>query len=193
VNLIDTIPGIDRSAAITLLAEITPRVAEYFSSDAKLASWVGGAPGNNKSAGVKKAARSLQGNKYAKGILCQCAWANCRSQNRIGAHFRRIRKRRGEQKAAVATAHLIIRIVYAILRDRVEYRHIEQTMFEDSTAKMAERFKKPKVIPWCGGSFFFAFYRYAFSYKRFSVSLQPPLDGPAALDMQPVSCVQFRV
>lgn len=193
MNLIDTIPGIDRSAAITLLAEITPRVAEYFSSDAKLASWVGGAPGNNKSAGVKKAARSLQGNKYAKGILCQCAWANCRSQNRIGAHFRRIRKRRGEQKAAVATAHLIIRIVYAILRDRVEYRHIEQTMFEDSTAKMAERFKKPKVIPWCGGSFFIAFYRYAFSYKRFSVSLQPPLDGPAALDMQPVSCVQFRV
>ncbi|WP_353682022.1 transposase [Thermobacillus sp.] len=114
-------------------------MTEYFSSDAKLASWAGVAPGNNESAGVKKTARSLHGNKYVKGIWCQCAWANCRSPNRIGAHFRRIRKRRGEPKASVATAHLMIRIVYAILRDRVEYRHIEQTMFEDSAAKMAER------------------------------------------------------
>src|SRR5690606_33730516 len=116
VNLLDTIPGVDRTAAITLLAEITPNVTDYFSSDAKLASWVGVAPGNNESAGIKKKVKSLQGNKYAKGTLCQCSWANCKSDNRIGGHFRRIRKRRGEQKASVATAHLILRIAYAILR-----------------------------------------------------------------------------
>jgi transposase len=54
VKLLDTIPGMDRTAAITLLAEMTPNAADYFTSDAKLASWVGVAPGNNESAGVKK-------------------------------------------------------------------------------------------------------------------------------------------
>ncbi|WP_139787052.1 IS110 family transposase, partial [Cohnella massiliensis] len=52
VKLLDTIPGMDRTAAITLLAEITPNAAKHFSSDAKLASWVGVAPGNNESAGA---------------------------------------------------------------------------------------------------------------------------------------------
>ncbi len=139
VNLLDTVPGIDRKAAIALLAEITPNVTEHFSSDAKLASWVGVAPGNNESAGVKKKVKALQGNKYAKGTLCQCVWANVRSQNRIAGHFRRICKRRGEPKASVATAHLILRIIYAMLRDRVEYKHIEETFFVESSDRMAKR------------------------------------------------------
>lgn len=139
VNLLDTIPGVERKAAIALLAEITPNVTDYFSSDAKLAAWAGVAPGTNESAGVRKNAKSLKGNKHAKGTLCQCAWANVKCNNRLGAHFRRIRKRRGEQKASVATAHLILRIAYAILRDRVEYQHIEESIFQESNAKMAER------------------------------------------------------
>jgi transposase len=139
VNLLDTIPGIDRTAAITLLAEITPSATEHFSSDAKLASWVGVAPGNNESAGVKKKVKARNGNKHAKGILCQGAWANARSSNRIGDYFRRIRKRRGEQKAAVATAHLMLRIAYAMLKQRAEYHHIEPSVFQNSTAKIAKR------------------------------------------------------
>lgn len=139
VALLDTIPGMDRTAAIELLAEMTPQAAEQFSEDAKLAAWVGVAPGNNESAGVKKNAKSLKGNKYAKGILCQCAWANYRSSNRIGGYFRRIQKRRGPQKASVATAHLILRIAYAMLRDRVEYQHIEEAMFQVRTEMLTKR------------------------------------------------------
>ncbi|MBN2983485.1 IS110 family transposase [Cohnella algarum] len=142
VKLLDTIPGMDRTAAITLLAEITPNAAKHFSSDAKLASWVGVAPGNNESAGVKKKVKARKGNKHAKGILCQAAWANARSSNRIGDYFRRVRKRRGDQKAAVATAHLILRIAYAMLRDRVNYQEIESTVFQESTSKMVERLTK---------------------------------------------------
>jgi transposase len=142
VKLLDTIPGIDRSAAISLLAEITPDAANLFATDAKLAAWVGVSPGNNESAGVKKNGKTRKGNKYAKGTLCQCAWANARSSNRIGDHFRRIRKRRGEKKAAVATAHLLIRIVYAMLRDRVPYQHVEPLLFKDSLEQMTERLTK---------------------------------------------------
>ncbi|QJD86654.1 IS110 family transposase [Cohnella herbarum] len=142
VKLLDSIPGIDEIAATTLMAEISPNAANYFSSDAKLASWVGVCPGNNESAGVKKTAKSRKGNNQAKGILCQAAWANSVHQNRIGEYFRRIRKRRGEQKAAVATAHLLLRIAYALLKNRVEYAHLEQSFFQIPTEKMTERLTK---------------------------------------------------
>ncbi|MCD9021745.1 IS110 family transposase [Cohnella silvisoli] len=139
VRLLDTIPGIEEIGAITLLAEISPNVAEKFPSDARLASWVGVCPGNNESAGIKKNAKSRNGNKHAKSILCQAAWANAKSNSRIGEYFRRIRKRRGEQKAAVATSHLILRIAYAMLKDRIEYKHIEPSIFQIPTEKMTER------------------------------------------------------
>jgi len=121
LNLIKTIPGFSVDSTSALLAEISPQAAEMFPSDAQMASWLGVCPGNNESAGVKKSARSKKGNKNAKAVLCQVVWANSRSQNRIGIYFRKIRKRRGEKKAVVATAHLLIRIVYAILRDRKPY------------------------------------------------------------------------
>ena len=141
VELIDSIPGIDQVAAITLLAEISPNVTKQFPTDAHLASWVGVCPGNNESAGVKKNAKSRKGNKHAKSTLNQAAWANARSSSRIGDYFRRVRKRRGEQKAVVATAHLILRIVYAVLRDKVEYKEVEPFFFEASAERKAERLK----------------------------------------------------
>jgi transposase len=142
VKLLNSIPGIDEIAATTLLAEISPDAVDHFSCDAKLASWVGVCPGNKESAGVRKKARSRKGNKHAKGILCQAAWANIQSKNQIGDYFRRIRRRRGEQKAAVATAHLILRIAYAVLRDRLDYVNVEREFFQVTTEKMADRLTK---------------------------------------------------
>lgn len=121
LNLIQSIPGFSKDSASAVLAEITPIAVDMFPTDAQMASWLGICPGNHESAGVKKKAKSNKGNKHAKAMLCQVVWANSKSNNRIGGHFRRIRKRRGEKKAVVATAHLLIRIVYAILRDRTPY------------------------------------------------------------------------
>jgi len=142
VRLLDTIPGLDELAATALLAEIGPNVTSYFHSDAKLAAWVGVCPGNNESAGVKRRAKARKGNKYAKSVLNQAAWAGSQCRNHIGDYFRRTRKRTGDKKAAVATAHLILRIAYAILRDRVEYKDLERSFFQISAEKMAQRLTK---------------------------------------------------
>ncbi|MFD1179721.1 IS110 family transposase, partial [Paenibacillus puldeungensis] len=121
VERIDSIPGIDRQAAASIMAEMGPNVADMFATDAQFASWAGVCPGNNESAGKKKSSKTMKGNKHLKGTLCQAAMANYRSNNRIGIHYRHIRKRRGERKASVATAHLILRILFAMMRDKVSY------------------------------------------------------------------------
>jgi len=55
-QLLQTIPGIDRIGAAMLLAEIGTDMGR-FGSKARLCSWAGMCPGNNESAGKKRAAR----------------------------------------------------------------------------------------------------------------------------------------
>jgi transposase len=69
--------------------------------------------------------KCLQGNKYLKRALTQASWANDKSQNLIGQHFRRIRKRRGDKKACVATGHLILRIIYAMMKNKTAYKEVD--------------------------------------------------------------------
>ena len=52
-TLIQTIPGISKTSASAIIAEIGVDMSQ-FPTDAHLASWAGMCPGNNESAGVKK-------------------------------------------------------------------------------------------------------------------------------------------
>lgn len=56
VQLLCTIPGVDRNSAITVISEIGIDMAP-FSSSKRLCCWAGLTPGNNESAGKKKSAR----------------------------------------------------------------------------------------------------------------------------------------
>jgi transposase len=125
IGWLDSIPGIDQHTAAAIFAEIGPEVSTQFPTDAQLASWVGICPGNNESAGKKKSTKCPQGNKHVKASLCQAAWANERAPNRIGQFFRQIRKRRGEKKGSVAAAHMILRIIYALMRDQTDYKELD--------------------------------------------------------------------
>ncbi|KWX81326.1 hypothetical protein AMQ84_00280 [Paenibacillus riograndensis] len=60
-----------------------------------------------------------------KAVLVQCAWAASKSKNnRLSAMYSRIVKRAGKQKAIVALAHAMIRIMYVMLRDKVPYTEL---------------------------------------------------------------------
>lgn len=54
VELLDTIPGVDRDAANSIIAEIGEDMS-VFPSEEHISSWAGISPGNNESAGKKKA------------------------------------------------------------------------------------------------------------------------------------------
>ena len=65
VSLLCEIPGIKRTSAIDILAEIGVDM-EVFPTDAHIASWAGLSPGNNESAGKKKARTRTTATKRRK-------------------------------------------------------------------------------------------------------------------------------
>jgi transposase len=67
-DLLQTIPGIRRESAATLIAEIGPDMSQFPTPD-HLAAWAGVCPGNNESAGKRKSARTRKGNRWLRGML----------------------------------------------------------------------------------------------------------------------------
>ncbi len=53
VELLDTIPGVDKGGAEAIIAEIGTNMSR-FPTEKHLSSWAGMSPGNNESAGKKK-------------------------------------------------------------------------------------------------------------------------------------------
>jgi len=142
MELLITIPGIQKDAAAVILAEIGNDMT-CFGGDPQLAAWAGLSPGNNESAGKKKSSRIAKGNKSLKAVLCQAAWAASKSKGtRLASFFYRIQKRRGQRKATIATAHLILRIIYRMLKDRVAYREIGWDYLTSSTPSVEYWIKK---------------------------------------------------
>lgn len=127
---LDTIPGIALRTAEQILAEIGTDVGARFSSAAHLCSWVGLAPGQNKSAGRSRKAKTPKGNKYLRSALIEAAHTVGRSDNFLGAKYRRTAARKGKQRAAIAVAHTMITIAYHLLTREEVYRELGSNYFE---------------------------------------------------------------
>lgn len=114
---LDAIPGVGKRTAQILLAEIGPTV-EPFPSEKHLASWACLCPGNNISANKRRTGKTRKGQKWLRTALVEAAWAASRTKDTyLGAHFHRLRVRRGNKRAAVAVAHSILHIVYHLMKD----------------------------------------------------------------------------
>ena len=118
-----TIPGIGRRTAEVIIAETGGDMAR-FATAARLAAWAGLAPGDNESAGKRKKAPARQGNPHLRTAMTEAAWATWRTATRPGARFRRLARRFGkgnEKKAAVAVAHTLLCIAWAVMRHDTDY------------------------------------------------------------------------
>ena len=114
---LDTIPGVGRSVAEALLAEIGTDLAR-FPSAKHLASWAGLCPGNHESAGKRHSGKTRKGSPWLRACLVQAAHAAARTKGTyLAAQYRRLAARRGRAKAAVAVAHSILIIVYHVLTE----------------------------------------------------------------------------
>ena len=116
VQLLCTIPGIDRSSAITILSEIGTDMTQ-FSNSKRLCCWAGLTPGNNESAGKKKSVRITRAGVYLKPALVQVAHAAVKSNKSpyYKAKYERIMKRRGKKRAIIAVARMILTAIYHML------------------------------------------------------------------------------
>jgi transposase len=117
-TLIQTIPGISKTTASAIIAEIGVNMSQ-FPTDAHLASWAGICPGNNESAGVKKSGKIRKGNSFLKATLTEVAWAASRTKgSAYGAIYNSIAKRRGKKRALVAIGHRILLDIHRVLKTR---------------------------------------------------------------------------
>ena len=124
IRRLDTIPGIDVVAALAVLAE-TGLDMGVFGDAEHLASWAAVCPGQRESGGKRLSGRTRKGNVYLRRVLCQCAWAATNTNDCFLASFyRRVRSRKGHQKAIMAVAHRLLVIVFHMLQKGTEYREV---------------------------------------------------------------------
>lgn len=135
---LDTIPGIDRITAWTVLAEVGTDMSVF--GDARhLASWAAVCPGSRESGGKRMSGKTRKGNRYLRRALCQSAWAVSHvKDSHLSALYRRVRGRRGEQKAIMAVAHELLTIIFHVVRDGGIYRELGASYYD--------RQNKPKVM-----------------------------------------------
>ena len=112
-----------------------------FAASARLAAWAGLAPGDNESAGKRKHAAARKGNQHLRAAMTEAAWATARTRTRPGARFRRLARRFGkghEKKAAVAVAHTLICIAWAVLSRGEDYAEAGEDYYEQRDRRNRE-------------------------------------------------------
>ena len=121
-KLLMTIPGIGSIRAMDLIAEIAD--ISRFESSSKLCSYAGLVPsikqsGNSLRFGglIRQASRSL---KY---ILVEASWNAVRTKeaNRLQLFYKKLKDKKGKQKAICATARKLCCVIYSMLRNQQEF------------------------------------------------------------------------
>jgi transposase len=108
VELLCTIPGVQRRTAEVIIAEIGVDMA-IFPTDKQLASWAGQCPGNDQSAGKRRSGKTRNGSKWLDWALEEAAMAAVNTKDvYLAAQYARLRPRRGHKKALGAVKHSIL-------------------------------------------------------------------------------------
>ncbi|WP_170433272.1 IS110 family transposase [Ruegeria arenilitoris] len=121
VKQLMTITGVNMIVALSVLAAIGD--IGRFSSPEKLVSYFGLNPRVRQS-GDKAAYHgriTKQGRSHARAMLVEAAWSVSRTPGPLRAFFRRIREKRGNQVAAVATARKLTVVIWHMLSKGEEY------------------------------------------------------------------------
>lgn len=147
VEALDTIPGVDKTAAAVILAEVGADMSR-FPTEGHLISWAGLCPRSDESAGKRRSTRIRKGDPWLRTTLIQAAWAAMRKKGSYERSlFLRLKSRRGPQKAIVAVARTLLQAAYFVLRDGVSYAtlgpdHFDTLDRERTKSRLVQRLQK---------------------------------------------------
>lgn len=121
VEIVDSVYGIGTRTATGIIAEIGPSMQQFQTAD-KLTSWSGLAPGNKESAGKKRKAKTVNGNRYLKPMLLQAAWTAVRAKDTYwSAKYHLLTRRLPPKKAIIAIARTMLKMIYNLLQNKTKY------------------------------------------------------------------------
>jgi transposase len=139
VARVQSILGVGRRTAEVLVAEIGVDLSR-FPSARHLASWAGLRPGNEESAGKRRSGRTRKGSPWLRTALVEAAQAAARTKGAyLAAQYRRLAARRGAKRAAVAVAHSLLVMVYALLTQQTVYHELGDRYFDERNRQAVER------------------------------------------------------
>lgn len=121
VTHLQTISGIGELSAQIIISEIGKDMSVFPTAD-HLTSWCGLAPGNNESAGKRRDTAVKKGNKYLRVAMISVAWGAVRVKDSYWKPlFEKLRKRMKAQKAIVAVARRLLKVIYKTLKENKPY------------------------------------------------------------------------
>jgi transposase len=130
VALLDTIPGVNETAAEVMLAEMGLDMGQ-FPTHKHLAAWAGLSPGNHQSGGKRYSGRTRKGNRPLATIMVQAAWSAVRTKDTfLKARYHRLAARRGKKRAIVAVAHSMLVSAWHMLTSRQPYQELGGDYFD---------------------------------------------------------------
>ncbi len=138
ISRCEKINGVGRQTLYILMAEIGTDLSRFPDAE-HLSSWAGVCPGQKESAGKRLSGRSRQGNRYVRAALVQAAHAVRRSRTHLGERYRRLKKRRGSKRAALAVGHSILVIYYQMIKTGQEYQERGETFLRQMDHAKAEQ------------------------------------------------------
>jgi transposase len=147
VKLASSLTGVARRTAEVMVAEIGVDMT-VFPTARHLASWAGGCPGNDQSAGKRRSGRSRKGSKWLEIALEEAALAATRTKNTyLSAQYQRLRPRVGHGRALGAVKHSMLIAYWHMFTTGETYRELGGDYFqrrdpERATKRLVARLHK---------------------------------------------------
>jgi transposase len=135
VRLLLSLTGVGVYSALLIKSEIGD--VRRFPNYKKLVAWAGLAPSLYQSGSVERRGRiTKQGSKLLRWVLVECARVAVRYDARLGEFYERVGRRRGEQKALVAVACKMLKIIWFVLISREPYMSRNSRLYGEKLKRL---------------------------------------------------------
>jgi transposase len=123
------VDGCNATTVQEVIADIGTDMTKWPSSK-HFCSWLRVSPENKKTGGVVYSSATKKTKNRANKALRMAAFSLANAQCALGAYYRRVRAKHGGPAAITATAHKLARIIYKMLRFKVEYHDAGEDYYE---------------------------------------------------------------
>jgi transposase len=142
LSLVD---GMGVSLAQTVTMEVGSNAGEKFPTEKHFCAWLGLAPKHDITGGKVLSNRTLKTKNRAGQAFRLAANSVKKADCPFGAMYRRLRSRLGPAQATVATAHAIARVVYKMLKYKVEYDPLSVNEYQQKYEAQQVKYMKKRA------------------------------------------------